>query len=79
MRVVPIVCFVLATAVVGSVLPVVSSYAQTFPPEVQYCASGGSSEGSGGCMQNRSDKLTAHSTHERSSPARHSRSGGHHR
>ncbi len=52
MRVVPVVCFALATAIAGSMLPVVSSYAQTYPDEARDCAASGSSVGGDYCMHN---------------------------
>jgi hypothetical protein len=54
MKIVPVVCFALATAAASSMLPVASSYAQTYSNPVQNCASTGpSTEGVGNCLKNR--------------------------
>ena len=56
MKIVPVICFALATAVAGSMLPVSSSYALTYPTQSQNCASTGfpkSSEGVGNCRENK--------------------------
>jgi hypothetical protein len=54
MKIVPVISFALATAVAGSMLPVASSYAQTYSNPAQNCASTGPSrEGVGNCLKNR--------------------------
>jgi hypothetical protein len=60
MRVVPTICFALATVLAGSSLPAVSSYAQTASSEAQVCGSGGSREGADHCTNNSSNKVDAH-------------------
>ena len=56
MKIVPAICFALATAVAGSMLPVSSSYALTYPTQAQNCVSTGStysSEGVGNCASRK--------------------------
>ena len=56
MKIVPVICFALAAAVAGSMLPVSFSYALTYPSQAQNCASTGStysSEGVGNCKSSK--------------------------
>ena len=56
MKIVPVNCFALAAAVAGSMLPVSSSYALTYPTQAQNCASTvfqKSSEGVGNCSKHK--------------------------
>jgi hypothetical protein len=58
MKIVPVICFALATAVAGSMLPVSSSYAnyvQTYPTQSQNCVSTGElpTDGVGNCKENK--------------------------
>lgn len=76
MKIVPVICFALATAVAGSLLPVSSSHAQTYLTNAQNCASTGyplADEGVGNCKNDKHDR----GSQERSASAGHSRSGGH--
>ena len=56
MRIVPVVCLALATAVVGLMLPAASSHAENYPTPAQNCVSTGvSTEGVGNCKNNKED------------------------
>ena len=70
MKIVPVICFALATAVAGSMLPASSSYALTYPTQAQNCVSTGStysSEGVGNCREN---KAASHPQEHNGSAAR---------
>jgi hypothetical protein len=76
MKIVPVICFAVATAVAGSMLPVSSSYALTYPDQAQNCASTGSStEGVGNCLKDRNGVRVGDQT--RSASVEHSLSAGH--
>jgi hypothetical protein len=70
MRVVPVICFALATAVAGSMLPAASSYAFTYPSDMPNCAS---PDGAGNCMANKEQS----GNRDRSASIVHSRSAAH--
>jgi hypothetical protein len=76
MKIVPVVCFVLAAAAATSMLPVSSSYALTYPDKAQNCSSTGSStEGVSNCLRDRNGILVGDHIHSASSD--HSLSTGH--
>jgi len=62
-KVVPAICFALATVVAGSTLSAVSSYAQTSSADEQSCGSADSGEGGAHCMRSSLNRDRAH--HER--------------
>lgn len=56
MKIVPVVCFVLAAAAATSMLPVARGYAADYPNQAQNCSATGvglSNEGVGDCKNNR--------------------------
>lgn len=67
-KVVPAICFALATVVAGSTLSAVSSYAQTYSSDEQTCGRADAGQGGARCMRDSLHPDTVH--HER-----HDRSG----
>ncbi len=62
MKIVPVICFALATAVAGSMLPVSSSYAATYLTKSQNCAFTGElpTNGVGNCKDNKNNSGSRH-------------------
>ena len=74
MKIAPVICFAVAAAVAGSMLPATSSYALTYPTKAQNCAfTGSSTEGVGNCRPNKEDSARQ----ERPASVEHSVSFGH--
>jgi hypothetical protein len=74
MKIVPVICFALATAAAGTVLPLSPSYAQTYPDQAESCTWAGSPNADvGNCKANKEDRASQ----ERSALAGHPGSSGH--